>query len=197
MTTAYVQHGVYTNGAAPGLDASLFNDIETALLLLNKAITDTAFTSDGAGTITAVGLVLGSGLLKFASHTTVKNGSTSGTMTVYEVTAAGSAMKYVFINYNGYRSAAVANNDVTLGAPFSQRAHIVSGNCMGTQLIASGSLTNLSAITTLGSTGDGSATTTTKINSFSILETFGGFDTIREPGGNGSARTGNITIIGF
>lgn len=196
MTGAYQQYGPFANNSAPGISASFLNALETFLLAINAAAYDSNVTSDGNGNVTANGLVVGSGMTSLVAQTTVKNGSTSGTMTVYEF-FTGSSLKIVLVRYGNYKNAAASANNVTLNTPFSLFAHAFSGNAQGTQFLLSGSAISLSALATLGGSSDGTANTITKMNAYSIIETFAGFDTISEPGSNSATRTGNITIMGY
>lgn len=88
--TTYTSHGPFTNGAAPGLDASLFNDIET---MLAAGWFDSAITSDGSGLLTTLGLVL-NGLLTLlypaSSQTLTNNAAITVSGPVAAVTASAS-----------------------------------------------------------------------------------------------------------
>lgn len=196
MTGAYTQYGPFTDNSAPGISASFLNPLETFLLAINSAGYDSFVSSDGSGNVTLNGLRVGGGLTTLAPITTVKNGSTSGTMTVYEF-LTGTSLKIVLVRFGNYKNAAASANNVTLNTPFSLFAHIHSGNAQGLNYVLSGSNISLSAFTTLGGSSDGSATTVTKMNAYSIVETFAGFDTISEPGSNAATRTGNVTIVGY
>lgn len=191
---SYTKVGPFTdNSTTPPVSASFLNGVENWLA---GTISDTNVSSS-SGIITAVGLVLGSSLLKLNTHSTVKNGSTSGTMTVFEFFASGSALKFVIVYYNNYKNTAASANTVSLQAPFTGLAYVWSGNCQGTNLTSSGAAVNINCVTGLGSTSDGTATTTSKLNAYSQGQVSGSFDSIKEPGSNSATRTGSIYIFGY
>jgi hypothetical protein len=190
----YVPYGPFVAGSAPGISSSFLNSLEGYLVTVNSAATDASITAS-AGVINPLGLIVGASLTQLTAHNTVKNGSTSGTMTVSEYFATGSGLKIILINYSNYKNAGSANT-VALNAPFVNGGQIFCGFTQGINFVHSGSNQGISVITALGSSGDGGSTTQTSIYSHSIGQV-GPFDSIREGGGNSLSRSGQVFVIGF
>ena len=184
----------FVNGGPPGISASYLNGVESMLASINSAATD-ASISASAGVLSPLGLNVGSGLTSLTSHSTVKNGSTSGTMTVQEYFSSGSSLKIVLVVFNNYKNAGGAN-DVTLNAAFTAGAQLWSGFIQGLAFKSSGSAQGISIVTSFGSSSDGSSSTFTKIFSHSI-GLVGAFDTISEGGSNALSRSGQMFIVGY
>lgn len=190
----YVKTGPFISGAAPGIDAGFLNNVENFLVTVNSAATD-ASISASAGVLSPLGLIVGSSLTQLTPHNTVKNGSTSGTMTVSEYFVGSSSLKIVLVSYNNYKNAGSANN-VALNAAFTSGAQLWAGFIQGTAFKLSGSTQGISVITALGNNSDGSSTTVTKINAHSLGQ-IGAFDTISEGGANAATRSGQLFIVGI
>jgi hypothetical protein len=177
-----------------GISASFLNNIENFLVLINSAATDSN-VSAASGIVTAKGLATGTSLMNLAVHNTVKNGSTSGTMTVGEFFVGGTSLKITLINFSNYKNAGSANN-VVLNAPYTSGGQIFSGFTQGLSFLNGGSTQGISVITALGNSSDGSSTTVSTIFSHSIGQV-GPYDTIKEGGGNTVARSGQVVLIGY
>src|SRR6266702_1096685 len=173
----YTKAGPFVNGSAPGINATFLNNVETWLATVSSVLNPPSNAST----------------IRISSYNTIKNGSSSGTMTVYECFAPGSDLKIVRVSYDQYKNASATANDVTLQAPFSQGASFQSGLIQGTQLLASGSAVTLDFITSLSATGDGGTANGTKINAHNI-GSCPPFSVIREGGGNAATRSGTLTI---
>ena len=190
----YSKTGPFISGAAPGIDAGFLNAVENFLVTVNSAATDASITAS-SGVLSPLGLLVGSSLTQLTPHTTTKNGSTSGVMTVSEYFVGSTSLKIVIVDFNNYKNAGSANN-VTLNTPFSTGGQLWSGFIQGLSFKSGGSAQGISVITTLGSNIDGSSTTVTKINAHSLGQV-GPFDTISEGGGNAATRSGKLTAIGY
>lgn len=158
-------------------------------------------TTNGSGIMTLVGLIAGVSLIQSPGKVTQLSGSTSGSMRVVEhfVGPDGTTSNYLRlfeVRYSGYKNAAASANQITLNGPITTFALVFAGNITATQLIASGSPINMNAITSLGSTSAGSATSTSTLNAYSIAEC-SAFSAIKEPGSMSSTITGNMVVIGF
>src|SRR6266571_998069 len=92
---SYTQFGPFTNGTSPPINASFLNGVESFLLLVNALATDSSITSDSAGAATMIKLAINSG-------STVLNGSTAGTATLYQ--PLNGTLKLVVVYENGFRN---------------------------------------------------------------------------------------------
>lgn len=190
----YTASGPFNPGGPPGISSTFLNNVEAFLATLWS---DSAMTSDHAGGLTVVGLIIGSGLLNLAPKSSVvKNGSTSGTMVVREFFTGSASLKLAVVDYQNYRNAAASANTIALSAAFTKWAVMATGDTPGTQVLASASPVTIGAITSLGSTGAGTLTNTTKFAAASIGFFSGAFDSVSEPGSNASAHTGQVFILG-
>jgi hypothetical protein len=191
---SYTPFGPWTNGGPPGISAAFLTALESFLVLINSAATDSN-VSASSGIVTAKGLATGTSLMNLATHNTVKNGSTSGTMTVSEFFTGGTSLKITLVNFNNYKNAGSANS-VVLNAAYTNGGQIIAGFTQGLSFVSGGSTQGISVITALGNSSDGSSTTVSTIFSHSIGQV-GPYDTIKENGGNAVARSGQVVLIGY
>lgn len=191
----YTQTGPFNPGGPPGISSAFLNNVEAFLAALWS---DSAITSNHAGILTVAGLVTGSNLLQLGRVTAAVNGSTSGTLTLYEFMVGTTSLKIAGCFFNGYKNAGSALS-LPLNAPFTVGAFLaanIGGN--GLQLWNSGSqlTTSIGVLTALAS-GGGSISTVNNLPQNSIGNCKSAFDTIKEPGGNSSTATGFGFFVGI
>lgn len=183
---AYTPHGPFSNGSAPGLDASLFNDIEGVLTALNTAATDSNISSV-SGVMTLLGLIA-NGAIQPNPTSTVLNGATSGTSTLWQPFTG--TFKLVFIYQNSFRNGSGSAQTMALPVAFASQAYIATGSCNLFTILLGGATQNMQQIQTLGSvTSVGSLGTGT-------FATAGAFDTISFSGNQSTAHIGTIIMLG-
>ncbi len=135
------------------------------------------------------------GCLNFSTPSTVTNGGTAGSATMW-MPFQGSALKVVIIKHSGFQTGA-SNQDVALPTAFTDGCFFFTGGCSAFQLLNSGVAQNVNIITALAAAG-GTSVFQSTINGFS----FGNcpptepFDTIRYTSGNASQHNAFIILIG-
>lgn len=166
-------------------------DVLTDLQNINNGgiSNDGVTTTDGAGTMTVVGLI--TQILQCNPTAVSVSGQTSGTATLYQL-MSGTIKKFVLI-LNNYKN--TANQYITLPTAFTTRAWFNIGDTGAGHVSfytggSGGSAVNLQQITTLGS-----ATAQSFAIPYSVGMVTAGFDTIQLQV-NSSAANGILTVEG-
>lgn len=195
---SYVQFGPWVDGSSPGISAEFLNPLESFLLSINSAATDSHISSNGLGTMTLPGLVLNGGA-QIDPTGIVLNGGTSGTATLYQIGTG--TYKLVLVVLANFRTAA-SNQTIALPAPFVSTAFVVTGwigpssTIAGIKLLASGTAQTFELLTSLATTGGGvSAVTSIFGQSFAYVNA--GFDTVQFNSGSSATSNGLILIQGI
>lgn len=182
----------FTNGGAPGINAAVMNGIRDLLL---HAWFDSAITSNSSGVQTSLGQIV-NGAIQPNPTSTVLNGSTSGTATLYQPFTGTFKLIAVYLNNFRNGNAGVQNLTIPTGiaslfiawtSAFAQCSLKTGGS--------GGSTLTVNVVTTLAS-GGGS---TTGVTTFGSNSWFHGSacDTLVFAGSQGSASTGLILLAGI
>lgn len=115
---AYPNHGPFNDAAPPGIDETLMNDINAALLALNNAVSDSNITSNGSGLMTLLGLV------NNAPPVTV-NGTTAGSAQLYQFLRG--SVKGILVHFTGYRNSTTTEQTLALPQPFTTYGLFLAG----------------------------------------------------------------------
>lgn len=165
---SYTEYGPFTNGAAPGINQTFLNALETFLLAINTLATDPNITASG-GIATLLALAL--------SPTPVQvTGSVSGTATLYQYQQG--TVKKGIVYWANYKSGAAQT--LALPVAFTTGALAQTGETQGQtiEFLSGGSPVTLSVLTTLNPTG-GTETSEGSIKAWSSAQIRTAFDTIR------------------
>ncbi len=123
----------------------------------------------------------------------VLNGSTSGTLTIYEV-FRGANFKIVRAAFNNFRNGGASTQQLALPTAFVSGVMFWSGDIPGVNFMSGGIVHNSQTLTALAAGGG-----TTAANSIFANDSFGRTDlcdTIRVTASNASAHTGDIFMVG-
>jgi hypothetical protein len=116
----YTRYGPFTNGGPPGISAAFLNGLESFLLTINTAATDSQISSDGAGTLMIKAI-------QATGQTASVNGTISGTATVYQLSTGPFKVSLVsLVNFNN--GSAV---DLIFPVPYTMMALVWVGNTVG------------------------------------------------------------------
>jgi hypothetical protein len=183
---SYTQYGPFTNGTSPPINASFLNGVESYLLLLNALAVDSSITSDGSGAATMIKLAINSG-------STVLNGATAGTATLYQ--PLNGTLKLVLIYENGFRNGSGAAQTLSLPTAFTTSLRFWTSD--SNPLTFVGSSTNRTAnIVTAIAAGGGTVTSQTTVNGYSMGGVNAGVDTVSFNASESSTHTGLIVLLG-
>lgn len=150
-------------------------------------------TTDGAGTITSVGIT--TQVLKANPPVVSVNGQTSGVARAYQVLQG--TVKRVVVQLSNYRI--TANQTLVLPVAFSDRAVVWVGETNGGHIafLLSGAAQNIKVVTALSGTG-GTQSTQTFVQQWSQGQIDAGWDTIQfQSAAQIGAANGTIIIEGF
>lgn len=182
----YTEYGPFTNGASPPINASFLNGVESFLLLINALAIDSHITSDGNGAGTMLKLAINSG-------STVLNGSTAGTATLYQF--LNGTLKLVVVYENGFRNGGGAAQTIAIPTPFTTSFKWWTGDSNPLTFVGSSSSRTANIITALAA-GGGTITSQTTVNSHSFGAVNAAVDTVSFNSGEASAHTGTILMVG-
>lgn len=187
---AYSKTGPFTNGSAPGISALFLNNVENELVALNSAATDSNISSDGTGLLSLPGIAVN-------MSPVVVNGSTSGNMTLYQP-FRGAHFKVALIYFNSFRNNGGHTQGIVLPTAFADRSKMICGDLpsTGVSFQKSGVSNSVAVFNTIASAGGG-VNNITVVNSNSIGEILGGWDTMIVPTGGSQNISGVMLIVGF
>jgi len=161
--------------------------MENQLFAMNSASTDPNITSV-AGILTMLGA-------KINAAAIVTNGSTNGSMTLYQPLQG--IVKMAVIVFSGFRNNGGATQSLVLPVPFTGRSKMWCGAVPTTgvtfQLV--GVNATVAVVTTLAS-GGGTAANVTSVLNISQGEILGGWDTMITPTGGTVVCDGVLLVIG-
>lgn len=154
---------------------------------------DSAITSNGSGILTALGAII-NGAIAPNPSSTVLNGSTSGTATLWQP-LTGTA-KLIILIESSFRNGGGSAQTITIPTPFVSAFRWWTGDT-NTMTFKSGATTqNVGVITALAAAG-GTVTVQTNVGSYSIGDCGAACDTISFSSGAGSAHTGIQILAGI
>jgi len=183
---AYTEYGPFTNGQSPPVNASFLNGVESFLLLVNALALDSNITADGNGAATLVKLAINSG-------STVLNGSTAGTATLYQ--PLNGTLKLVMAYLNGFRNGGGSAQTLAIPTPFTTSFRWWTGDSNPLTFVGSTTSRTANIVTALAA-GGGTVTSQTTVNSHSFGGVNAAVDTISFNSGEASAHTGLILMVG-
>lgn len=183
---AYTQYGPFDNGGSPPINENFLNGVESFLLLINALATDANITSDGNGAAT---------LLKLAVNapSTVLNGSTAGTATLWQ--PLNGTLKLVLVYLNGFRNGGGSAQTLAIPVPFTTSFRWWTGDTNPLTFTGSSVARTANIITALAA-GGGTITSQTTVNSHSFGGLTAAVDTISFNSGEASTHTGLIVAVG-
>jgi hypothetical protein len=184
---SYTVTGPYLNGSSPPLNAEFFNGIETFLALINSAAVDANITADGNGLQTLIKQAINPG-------STVLNGSTAGTATLYQPLTG--TFKAVVVIQAGFRNGGGSAQTLAIPTPFTLSFRWWTGDTNTFAFKGSGSARTSNIITALAA-GGGTVSAQTDIASHSWGDTNAAVDTISFNSGAASAHTGVLWMVGI
>lgn len=188
----YTSFGPFTDGSSPGVSAEFINPLEA---FLAKLWADSLITSDHAGGLSAVSLIV-SAFLEISSTGTVLSGSTAGTATLWQPVQGGASnFKLVFIALNGFRNGGGSAQTMVLPSAFSTNCAYIATDIPGSQLLKSASAETVHDIVTLA-TGGGTEGTSTTLQNDVIGACPGGFDTFSFNSGEAVTHNGVFVAWG-
>ncbi len=185
---AYTIFGPFVNGSSPGISSSFLNPLETFVASINSAATDANITADGTGMETLK-------WLKVNPTAVVQNGSTSGSMTLYQPLRG--TVKLAVIVFANFRNNGGSTQGVTLPTAFTGRSKIWTGDLPSTGISfqASGVSQSVAVVITLAAAG-GTSSNVTVLNGKSQGEILSGWDTMIVPTGGTGVTDGVIVVLG-
>jgi hypothetical protein len=184
---SYTVTGPYLNGSSPPLNAEFFNGIETFLALINSAAVDANITADGNGLQTLIKQAINPG-------STVLNGSTAGTATLYQPLTG--IFKAVVVIQAGFRNGGGAAQTLAIPTGFTLGFRWWVGDTNTFAFKSASTARNSNIITALAS-GGGTISSQTDIASHSIGECNFSVDTVSFNSGAASAHTGVLVMLGI
>lgn len=146
------------------------------------------------------GATIIAGGINYNAPAIVVNGSTSGTVTLYQDFQGNTKRVIAFLN--NYRNGAAGTQTIALPRSFANGALIRTGFTGGTSdnttfsLLSLGTPISVRLLTALAAAG-GSTSTVTLIPGFSFCEAQSAFDTISFAGSGGNPHTGFLMIDGI
>ena len=127
-----------------------------------------------------------------APPASVLNGSTSGTATLYQM--PWSLLKLVFVNLSNFRNGGGSAQNIAFPLGFTSVVWVMAGDTNAFSLLASGTAITVRAVTGLASGGN-TFTNITVVGA--VIGQGGACDTLSFLGGQASAHTGPIVLLGI
>jgi hypothetical protein len=182
----YTQYGPFVNGQSPPINASFLNGVESYLALINTLAIDANISSDGNGAATLAKLAIN-------SASTILNGSTQGTATLYQPLSG--TLKLVMCYLNGFRNGGGTAQTLAIPTPFLTSFRWWTGDINPLTFVGSTVSRTANIITGLAA-GGGATTSQTTVNSHSFGGVNAAVDTISFNSGEASTHTGLILLVG-
>jgi hypothetical protein len=182
----YTQYGPFANGGSPPVNSNFLNGVESFLLTVNALATDANITSDGNGAATLAKLALN-------TSSTVLNGATAGTATLYQ--PFNGTLKLVLVYLNGFRNGGGTAQTLAIPVPFTTSFRFWTGDTNPLTFTGSSVSRTANIITALAA-GGGTITSQTTVNSHSMGHVNAATDTVSFNSGEASTHTGLIVLLG-
>jgi hypothetical protein len=184
--SSYTQFGPFANGQSPPINSSFLNGLESFLSLINALAIDANISADGNGAATLIELAINSG-------STVLNGATAGTATLYQ--PLNGVLKLVMCYLSGFRNGGGSAQTIAIPTPFVTSFRWWVGDINPLTFVGSSSNRTSDIVTALAS-GGGTVTSQTTVNKYSHGGVNAAVDTISFNASEASAHTGLILMIG-
>lgn len=184
---SYTPYGPFVNGNSPPISAEFFNAVEAYLQLVNSAATDANITGDGNGLLTMIKAAINCG-------STILNGATAGTATLYQPFTG--TLKLVIVLQNGFRNGGGTAQTLAIPTGFTTGFRFWNGDSNPLQFKSSSTARTVNLITALNAAG-GTITSQTDVNASTIGDCFNSVDTISFNSGAAAAHTGVLVLVGI
>jgi hypothetical protein len=165
---SYTLFGPFANGGPPGIQYTFLNNVETYLKQISDAIDPNPATS-------------------------VLNGSTSGTATLYQFMRG--TYKACLVILSGFRNGSAPAQTIAVPVSFTTFFTFYGGGIPPVQFLLSGTPQSIGVVTTLASTG-GSIAVVTTLNQYSFGDNGSGCDTLSFTGSQPSAKSAILHFEG-
>jgi hypothetical protein len=156
------------------------------LLLVNALAIDSHITADGNGAATLLKLAINSG-------STVLNGSTAGTATLYQ--PLNGTLKLALVYLNGFRNGGGAAQTIAVPTSFTTAFRWWVGDTNPLTFVGSTVSRTANIITALAA-GGGTVTSQTTVNKYSFGDVNAAVDTVSFNSGEATTHTGLIVMVG-
>jgi hypothetical protein len=195
--TPYSATGPFTNGAAPGISASLLNEEERILKLINALACDANVTSDLAGNAVVASLKTNA-----AAGSLV--GTTAGSITYFQPLVGN--MIVTIAQANNYNNTSTTRQHFTLPNVYTRGGFCFIGGILNPTTTkgcyfysggTSGTLLSCAQQLLGGSGAGGTLNLVTQAKCVNIYEVLGAADTIEFDGNLGGPSNGWLLFAGF